>query len=755
MMKNYTRADIASLAMKIYDEVGGKSRLIERAENYKKVTPVDGPIHNYYYVNEDVFDYGDLNATLGQAAVFLHGGKNAVTAGKNFIDIICTLAKEGFLIEYTYCDKAFDGFAFQLFLHAWIIVKQSSSITEICEAYQAETIENWFYTRAKYMYRDKDAQAWATFRPYDNQEIGVGACILLAELFCERDPDLAQALTELADARHIGWLEKNGNLDDTLFYTPILAKTLYFYAKYRPKLELLTSANCKQTFEGMLQQQPGAGIFTQYNWTQNGSAPEMMALGAHLFRDGRYKWLANLFLYERTLKRNERIQYATKNLSTETLNTVIADKNADELRSVITEELSRKDRYDHVWEGITDNVFHLWYFWDDTIEPIMPCNGSLLLEKSAGQGRWPYDPNPVIPDKVVIRSGWREDDLFAIFNLWGGQNSPSSRTVSHRYPASSELISLVCGEQFVVQNTDQVSRDININRADLNAFNLRRHGKWLSSPLVMHNPEGKTFGIYPDIEDSYNSELRYFESFPSADSSKFTLYEYFGWISERTIIHSKGEFLAVFDQSFGPSKEEGGVRWHFQGDIIHDSDDSLTLSLLGKKLNVIYPHESDWFKVEKNKNERAIAVYQHHADIDVDLVSNARRMGSVTLFCPEKSLINTAEVVKVTCAGHPAHPNAIGVLINGKLIGSRLGMYRDEYDYGTLKTDAASFLLEMTDKECLITFYEARFLRIHSTGFSSIESDTSHVEIASTKLANGLLTIGFERSCSGMIKVRF
>ena len=754
-MKNYTRADIIELSDRIYAEAGGKTRLMERICNYKKVTPVDGPIHNYYYVDKDVFDYGDLNATLSRAARFLDGKEGALAAGEDFVEILCTLADEGYLLDYTFCDKAFDGFAFQLFLHAWLIVKQCKSFDSICKAQEKEKIENWLYHRSKLMYRDKDAETWATFRPYDNQEIGVGACILAAELFSERDPELARGLTELADSRHLGWETKNGNPDDTLFYTPILAKVLYFYATYRKRPELLTSENCRQAFEGMLQQQPGAGIFTQYNWTQYGTAPEMMAMGANLFRDSRYKWLANLFLYERVEKRNERMQHTVRKLTPDNLDTLITGDNAEELRKIVAEELSRKNRYDHVWEGLADNVFHLWYFWDDDIEPVMPQEGSMVLEKSAGQGRWPYDPEPVLADKLVMRSGWNESDLFAIFNLWGGQNSPSSKTVSHRYPASNELISLVCGEQFVVSNTDQATRDVYIHRSELNAFSLRREGKWVSPPLVMYNPEGKTFGIYPTLEDTYNSELRYFESYPSADSGKFTLYEYYGWINERTVMHCTGEFLAVFDQSFGPTAEEGGVRWHLKGDVIHRTEDSMTLSLLQSKLKLLYPHDPSWFTVEETKNERAIAVYQHQSDIDLDFVATGRRMGFVTVFCPENSAAPSAEIIKVTCAGHPAHPSAMGIKVGTKILGSRLGMYRDEYDYDGIKTDAGSFMFEQTADGCKVTIFDAKTLRIETDSFDSVKASDELLSAMSVNYKGNLLAIRFKSAISGELTIKY
>lgn len=748
--KEYSRADIKIIADKIYTQAGRKKHLLQRIRNYKTVAQYPRPIHNYYYVDKEVYDYSDLNATLSRAVVFLDGqGESALDAGKDFVELLCCLADTRYLIDYTFCDKAFDGYAMQLLLHAWLQVKTSSAFTQICAKAEQEIIEDWFYERARLMYRDRDAQTWSTFRPYDNQEIGVGACVLLARMFGERDPELAKGLYDLADSRVVGWEKKNGNLDDTLFYTPIFAKVLYFYALYRPKPEWLTLDNCRQTFEGVLQQQPGNGIYTLYNWTQYGSAAEMMALGARLFGDGRYKWMANRFLQERLEKRNSRMQYAARDITEERLDTELEGEANAELCQVIKEELKHKERYDHVWEGVTDNIFHLWLFWDDEIKPIQPHQGSMLLEKSAGQGRWPYDPEPLLPDKIVLREGWEGNDMFALLNLWGGQNSPSARTVSHRYPASNEIISLVCGEQFLVQNIDQVTRDIFIKRSELNAFNLKRNGNWISAPLQEHN----TPGSYPALMQ-YNAEVRFFESFQEVDGSKSTMYEYYGWTNERTCLMCKGRYLVVFDQSFGTVEETGGVRWHLQGEVIDHTHHSIRMQLLDSQLDVMYPHGQDWFEVEKAPNRRMIPVYQHHADLDLDLVSTGTRMGFVTIFCPVRGAAPTAIVADVTCSGHPAHPNAIGLHIGSDLIGTRLGMYRDEYSYDEFKTDAAAFVLSKRDEGYMLTVFDARSVRFPIDSYVGMQTNSLQNTNISTDYNHGILTLHFSASVSGTFFIK-
>jgi hypothetical protein len=210
----YSRADIEALAERLYKEVGGKKRLLERIRNFRAVPESSGFIHNYYYVHKDVFDYADLDALLGQGALFLSGKKEA---GKDYVELLCCLADTGYLIDYCFCDRAFDGHVLALLAHSWILVKENPAFLSVCGGGEKEKIEDWFYARARLMWRDRDGPAWETYRPYDNQEIGIGVCTVLAELFKDRDPVLVENLHQLSDARLVGWEKKNGNPDDTLF----------------------------------------------------------------------------------------------------------------------------------------------------------------------------------------------------------------------------------------------------------------------------------------------------------------------------------------------------------------------------------------------------------------------------------------------------------------------------------------------------------------------------------------------------------
>jgi hypothetical protein len=745
-VKNYTRNDIVKIAEDIYSRRGGKKSIIRRIERFREVPKPDAIIHNFYYVYQGVYDYGDLNTTLSLAMICLAkediDPEKAIEYGKDFKEILLKLVEIGYLIDYTFCDKAFDGYALALIVHAWLHLKKGKLFDKIFNEEEKDIIENWMHARAKLMYRDKDQQAWATYRPYDNQEIGVGCNILLSQLLKEKDPELAQKLVELCDSRVIGWEIKNGNPDDTQFYTPIWVNTLYFYCIYRPKLDWLRSENCRHTFEAFLHQMPGNGLGSVYNWMFTYSYPALMALGAHIFKDGRYKWMANRLLTERLEERNLRHEYLVSKIS---LNDV--ERLPEEERNVVKTEIERLGCYDHVWEGLSDNLFHLWLYWDDELIPVMPSEGSMILEKSAGQGRWPYDPQPSLSEKIVFRQGWQDDDMFALLNIWGGQNTPYNETVSHRYPGSNEIITLVYGEPFVIQNTNVLTRDVNIKREELNAFNIKVNGKWINS-----------------LEKTYNARVHCFERLYMADFSKTTLYEYFGWLNERACMMVRDGYFVVFDYCSGPEKAEVGIRWHLQGDIEKEGKDSLHLKLRDKRMMVCYPHKDQWYQVKRELSAKVIPVYQHHADMDLDMISEADRTGFAVVFYPLKNgAAPSIEYLDVTRYGKSVYPLALGLKIRNDsiidIVGMRASMFLDEYTYGDIKTDAEMFIYRKGNRAEVMDFVKARSITIK---IQNIDNQNVYVKLnglpldtAFYRIINGHIVIGLNKEQSGVITIQY
>lgn len=752
----YTKSDILEIAGRIYEEAGKKERMIERIQNYKLVPKPVEDVNNYYYLDKDVYEYNDLNATLGQAAIFLGSdGESAIEAGKNYVEIVHELADIGFLIEYVLCDFSFDAYLMSLYIHSWLLMKENKDFSKICTDKQLETIENWFYDRGKRMWEDRDKNLWVSFRPYDNQDIGVGICALTAAVVKEKDPVLAKNLEDLSDKRVMGWAEKNGNPDDTLFYNPAYVLSLYFYSVYRQKEDLFKLDNCRTTFETMLQLQSGTGMTTNYNWTQYASAPMMMTLGAYLLKDSRYKWMAEKMLQERLEKRLDRQRYAIRNITDETLENEFPKPGNDLIRGLVkTEiEMTKQNRYDHIWEGLMDTVFHLWLFWDDELEATEPTEGSLLLKKTAGNGRWGYEPEPILPEKAVLRDGWGDDNFFVLMNLWGQRNSPNSPVTAHRYPGANELTSLIFGEPFVVPNNNQTTRDVGLRRQHINAFNILRNEQWVN-PIFQQR---LTDNDLPQTRFMANSKLQFFKEGSLADGVKSTLFNYFGWTNERTVLLCKDRYVVVFDHAEGAISETVGVCWHLQGEMTISSPsvyNSMRLRLMDKVMNVFFPHREDWYSVELKRNTHNVPIYQHHAEWELNLIGTGNRMGFITVFDPEKNgNQQLATLVTVKAYGNEAHPEGLGVRIGNDLIGSRMSLYQAEYDYEDIKTDAEAFLLRKEENKLEVEIFNGCLVRLPLSAYTKVEMNEKLEAKAKVYLHEDVLYIRFDDLSSGNITI--
>ncbi|MCS7138494.1 MAG: hypothetical protein NZ873_00340 [Crenarchaeota archaeon] len=668
--KDYKRKDIVVIAERVYLEAGGRESIILRIKKAQEVSRrwsyaelTGWRLHKY-----ESYDQRDTDATTALVVLHLENPNDTgLSYAADYKEIMLSLAEAKYFIDVVWCDRAFDQVGVTILAHSWMYMKKSPFFNEIFSAKEARKIIGWFHDYAKLLLRDKDSPTYLTFRPYDNQEIGVGCLTILAQVLMQDYPQLAKGLMEVADSRVYGWALRNRNPDDTLFYEPIWIKSVYFYALYR-KPEWLGNENCRQSFEDFLHQMPGNGLNTVYNWMFSHSYPDIMALGARIFKDGRYKWMANRLLQERIEERPRRSRHVFSELAS-------LEYCED---YPLKYEAQSIDKYDHIWEGWASNVFHLWLFWDDDVLPVKPVEGSMILEKTSG-GHYPDKPSKPIPDKIVFRDGWEKDSLFAILNL-RGYVSKGGVFKAHRYAGSNEVITIVYDEPFVIEAQDFWHRDCELERWRLNAFCIREDGKWL------HEPCGET---------PQDAELVFFKNLHSLDVSKTVLSEYYGWINERICILAKNRFFAVLDICNSNSFGEAGVRWHLKGEYDFKRDKTV-LRLFGKRMVVYYPHAGE-YKVEAEENTETIPVYQHKPSISLSLVSKSDRMGFTTLFIPGGDEELEAESIKVKdLNGRLAFPMALGVLLrqSGEIIGARSFQLPAVFDYGMIKTDAEAFVLK-------------------------------------------------------------
>lgn len=760
MTGKYARKDIVALCARACEEVGGVPGITDRLERSVD-RAMNSPGHTLERGGGDrggtlwtwrppfkpdeppFFEYRDENAALAFAVLFLDGPPaQRVESGRAFIAVLRKMADIRLHIDVLACDRAWEQTGMTNLCHAWRCVREHEAFPEVCMDDDRKRVEGWMSEHARLMLRDRDAQRWASFRPYDNQEIGVGCLVAEAQVLADTDPELSSALMDLADQRVIGWPEKSGNADDTLFYSSVWSRALYLYASCRGHTDWFRSVNCRNTFEAFLQQQPASGPPTVYNQPYVAPCPDHLALGAHLFHDGRYKWMAERMLTYRVEKREE----LTRHVLEET-----RDLKGDAWLARTVRE--RAGNYDLIWEGRTSNLFHLWLFWDDDLEPQKPSDGSCVLYKTLGatQGRDPAnafgEPGPSLADKIVLRDGWEEDSLFALLNVQGRSESPLRQAEAHRYPGTNEVISVVFGEPFAIhavadpQTGAFEPRDEAIQRRWLNALWLREDGRWLASDKIRHEP--------------FQAEVAFFESLKRADFCRTVMPPYQGWTQERTCILVRGECLAVFDHCSGPERDVG-VLWHLKGER-EDLPNGVDLRLGDRRMSVFWPLAGTRHAAEVRENCDAPPFYEYKASLDVALTERGERAAFATLFRPNRGrgVPEVREVVVKTVDGDDAYPLAMGIALKGEeecLLGARTRVYPSQYLYEGMRIDAEAFVMWRKTERMSIDFVNGRSFRLPDIG-GNVRMNGQSLAAECFSRLSGSLVVELPGSSSGTLAI--
>lgn len=687
-MKSFTKEDIVAIAQSISSS-SDVDQLLEKLENYRRVDKPKAVIHNFYYLDKQVFDYSDFNTFSCYAVLFLDsytkGDKDNVRKyGDALKKIFLKFDEINFLIDYTYCDNAFDGFLMANIAHLWLCLREVPVFKDSISGKEKERIMSWFHKRARLMAEDKDKPTYISFRPYDNQCIGVGCLVLLARVIEDFDSILSKQLLSLADERIIGWEERIGNPDDTPFYDPIFCKNLFFYAWFRPKKELIYHPHCLETFESILHKTYSDGTLYPYNWPFSISCPDLMALGGYLFRDGRFMWLASKMLEEKFSKRLRRREYA--------LSHVPSNKTTGKFVEMFRENISS---FTDFYEGVISNVFHLWLFWDDSIPPVPPHFKSTVIRKSSGSNAWPFSTGTILSEKVIFRSDWGGKEFMAILNLWGQKNSPVSGFNYHRYPGSNELITLFYEEPFLVQNTKFLIRDIGVEREELNAFDL----------LGEEQKSRK--------KETYNSHLSFFREDKLGSFSKSILENYSGWTNERVCVLIPQRFFTIIDHCTGFPESHVGIRWHLKGNVEVLGKEEIVVELFGNKLKIMFPLGEDHDALlQKVSNENP--VYEHQADFLLTLrTKESTHIATfITIFIPIKDpsdirtnsiLVKPINPLDARRAERGGYPWAVGISIDideerWRVI-SRVSSCNVAFDFGNIVTDAELMIVHFPQNE--------------------------------------------------------
>jgi len=343
--------------------------------------------------------------------------------------------------------------------------------------------------------------------PYENQENGAGLLALL-EVEGLADPALSPANRAYLARNRRGWTARFRVTDDALVYQPEWIDNVYFQSFYTGEP---LGTNARLSFEWLLLQALPDGAPFGYNHPGGNSLAGIFYLGARLFSDPRYIWLAG--------------------------------------RAV--EMLEQRGGYLFAQPGVEEPV---------SLEGRSPTEGSCLIYGDSGL---PNQKGPLGPDKIVFRDGWGPEAMYLLVNL--------RFTGWHRYKATGTVTLVYRGEILAADVLDGRSfswlpkgrslfRDKRIPRENLNGLVVAKTG--VAAVLYTLTGIGGSWAQDPP----YYAEVVAFETGEEMDLAHIRLTGWRGWQHDRWIyFYHNGGPVVVVDEARGPAGARGALIWHLVG----------------------------------------------------------------------------------------------------------------------------------------------------------------------------------------------
>lgn len=340
---------------------------------------------------------------------------------------------------------------------------------------------------------------------YENQESGAGLLALL-EREGLADASLSAANRDYLDRNPRGWLERFRVTDDAVIYHPEWIYNAYFQYLYTGQLN---EENARHAFDWMLLQALPDGAPLRYNHPTRRSWAGVAYLGAHLFREPRYLWLAGR----------------------------------------AAEYLERSDGFLFAQIGVEAPL---------AMDGHAPRVGSCLLYGDSGL---PNQRGPLAPDKIVLRDGWEHDSLYLLMNLrfTGWHRYKATGTLSLVYRNAPLLAEVLEGEPFRwLPAGRRLFRDKRIPRENLNGLVVEKTG--MAAAIYWLTGLG---GVWAQDPPHY-AEVVAFETGADWDRAHIRLRGWRGWQHDRQIsIQRTGRpRVVITDTVQGPPNGQAGLVWH-------------------------------------------------------------------------------------------------------------------------------------------------------------------------------------------------
>jgi hypothetical protein len=443
------------------------------------------------------------------------GGQNPGLA-KDFHD---GLLKEAQQRLFTTPENSVKSVEYDAALRVYYYGRVNAAFPGLFSSQEQVLIQDWFNQIARrlqtvewvdWMYALAYAKMPQGF--YENQETGAGLASVL-NMQAGIDPTLEAKNQAYLQANPRGWLERFRNTDDAFNYQPIWITNAYFQSLYRAASPNL---NTQLSFDWMLDQALPDGTNLHYN--QPGSSPIAASayLGAILTKDPRLVWLAG------------------RNLET----------------------LQRQGGYLTAQPGVEQAV---------DLRGTSPDQGSCLLYGDSGL---PNQVGPLAPDKVVLRSGWRDGDLYALLDLrFSGW---------HRYKATNTFSLVYAGQTLTGgDSTGKPFAWLPIGRGQFRDKRIPREN--LDGLLVQATGLDGLIGRMTGINPFWAQDPPYYAQVDSftpggqvnrlltVDRLTTEIKDWNGWNQTRSIYFDHTGLMVVGDNASGPAGTQAAIAWHLNG----------------------------------------------------------------------------------------------------------------------------------------------------------------------------------------------
>ncbi len=524
--------------------------------------------------------------------------------------------------------------------------------------------------------------------PYRNQENGVAALAVYAQIIKDVEPELAAKAANYAEKNAILWRNNFKNADDSITYQKIWIYNAYYFSKYLQP-ELLSNENSKKSFEHLLLQWPNDCSALGYNPDSDVLIYDVLYLSAYLHNSAELRWLADC-----------NYNYAKeKNLK---------------LQGFMPEFHPGLQFMDYSLNN-TIKVNNL-----STILSIKPQTGSAYIKAASGLTQFPnYD----MPDKIVFRAGWNKDDFYALLNLrfdaW------------HSYKAPNAFITLRKGSTFIAEDIVKserswlpkgraIVRDENIGRERLNGFYIKE--KLLNRFFSM-------FDIF---------KFKFFESMPKyatvidfADTEHIdyakTELAWKDWKNTRTSILFKNDFFAVIDKNSGKNPQEHSIIWHTAGNLTQKPNDSDTILLEnnGNYLAVRFLfNQKTSLSIKDSKEDAEPYSKLFPINNDLYLSSGEKNSKIITLFLPtERDILDKFNVAQITdsCIGIESGNTNYWLLVNDGRSNLDNTDKINKASCNGITTDAMISVLENSNNNFVFYYANATYIEFAGKNYSLID----------------------------------